>query len=159
MERFFNWYCFICILSFAEWSYTPAVTISLLRTCAHITASNSYTYHCLELMHKSLPKTRAHITIQIQTPVNTYSTLQSATPMEKHTYLVIKWREERNGLNSLPKAHFIGQDSISVVSPGVPEPVETLQLVRVQGTACGFDVLRILWQLLLKLKCRKYFNK
>jgi len=45
--------------------------------------------------------------------------------------LLVEWVEEDNGLDGLAKTHLIGQYSIDVMRPGIPQPVDTLQLVRV----------------------------
>ena len=47
-------------------------------------------------------------------------------------YLFEQRVEEDDGLDGFAEAHLVGQDGVGALSPGEPQPVQTLQLVQVQ---------------------------
>ena len=47
--------------------------------------------------------------------------------------LLVEGVEEGNGLDGLAQAHLVSQDGVGVLLPGEAQPVESLQLVRVQS--------------------------
>ena len=59
-------------------------------------------------------------------------------------YLFVQGVEEDGGLDGLSQAHLVGQDGVCALSPGEPEPVQTLQLVQVQRPACRCDKVGLL---------------
>lgn len=63
------------------------------------------------------------------------------------TYLFVKWVEKDYRLHSLSQAHFIGEDGVCALSPRKPQPVQTLQLVRVQCPSSGIYVPRLMLKL------------
>lgn len=64
-----------------------------------------------------------------------------------HPHLLVERVEEHYRLHRLPEAHLVGQDGVSALSPGEPQPVQALQLVRVQGSPGGVDVPRLVLEL------------
>lgn len=62
-------------------------------------------------------------------------------------HLFIERVKEHDCLHRLPEAHLISQDSVGALSPGEPQPVQTLQLVRVQRPPSGVDVPRLVFKL------------
>jgi len=59
-------------------------------------------------------------------------------------YLFEERVEEDDGLDGLAEAHLVGQDGVCALSPGEPEPVQTLQLVQVQRPAGRRDKVGLL---------------
>ena len=47
-------------------------------------------------------------------------------------------------MNSLPEAHLVSKNSVGVLGPGEPQPVQALQLVGVEGAPCLSDTARLL---------------
>lgn len=63
------------------------------------------------------------------------------------THLFIERVEEDGGLHRLSQTHLVGQDGVGALSPGEPQPVETLQLVGVQRPPGAVQVLRLTLEL------------
>lgn len=57
-----------------------------------------------------------------------------------HRYLFIERVEKHYCLYCLSETHLISQDGICSLSPGEPQPVQTLQLVWVQCSPSGVNV-------------------
>lgn len=62
-------------------------------------------------------------------------------------HLLVERVKEHDCLHRLAEAHLIGQDGVGALSPGEPQPVQTLQLVRMQRSAGGVDVPRLVLEL------------
>lgn len=62
-------------------------------------------------------------------------------------HLFVERVKEHDCLHRLPEAHLIGQDGVGALSPGEPQPVQALQLVRVQRPPRGVDVPRLVFEL------------
>lgn len=59
--------------------------------------------------------------------------------------------QEGDGLNSLAQSHLVRQDRVYVLSPRVPQPIDTLQLVRVQLHTRVVQKRRLLFVLLAQI--------
>ena len=81
--------------------------------------------------------------------------------INNHYYFLIKRLQENNSLYCFPEPHFVGQDSVGSVGPGVAEPVDPLQLVGVQCPPGGINVGRLLVPLLSQLQANsvEYYSK
>lgn len=62
-------------------------------------------------------------------------------------HLFIERVKEHDCLHRLPEAHLVSQDGVGALSPGEPQPVQTLQLVRVQRPPSSVDVPRLVFEL------------
>lgn len=62
-------------------------------------------------------------------------------------HLFVERVKEHDRLHRLAEAHLVGQDGVGALSPGEPQPVQTLQLVRVQRPPGGVDVPRLVLEL------------
>ena len=69
-----------------------------------------------------------------------------------YTHLFDKRVEEGDSLYRLPQPHLIGQDGVCLLGPGESKPVETFQLVGVEGTTRLGDVAGLLFVLQLRLE-------
>lgn len=58
-----------------------------------------------------------------------------------HSHLLVEWVEKDDCLNCLAQTHLIGQDGVGGLSPGEPQPVQSLQLVGVQSAASAVQVI------------------
>lgn len=68
------------------------------------------------------------------------------------THLFIERVKEDGSLDRLSQTHLVGQDGVGALSPGEPQPVETLQLVGMQRTARAVQVLRLTLELYRRLR-------
>ena len=63
------------------------------------------------------------------------------------THLLVQRVEEDNGLHGLAQPHLVSQDGVSALGPGEAQPVEALQLVRVQRATRRVNVPGLLVKL------------
>jgi len=67
-------------------------------------------------------------------------------------HLFPQFVEENYCLNGLSQAHFISQYRICTLRPGKPHPVQSFQLIWMQFATINTHILRLLFQLLAKLR-------
>ena len=72
------------------------------------------------------------------------------------TYLLVQRVEKHNCLDGLAKSHLIGEYCVDAVRPGVPQPVDSFQLVAVQRSTALRDVLRLIQELLRQLRSQSH---
>lgn len=77
--------------------------------------------------------------------------LYNVTQYLTATHLFIERVQEDGRLNRLSQTHLVGQDGVGALSPGEPEPVETLQLVGVQRPPRAVQVLGLTVELYSRL--------
>ena len=75
------------------------------------------------------------------------------------THLFVEWIQECNSLDGLAETHLVGQDGADVVSPRIPKPVQTLQLVVMQLASADIDVVGLFLQFLPQLWFFFFFEK
>lgn len=61
-------------------------------------------------------------------------------------HLLVKTVKESNPLNSFPKTHLVCEDGVGALRPREPQPVQSLQLVRMEGPPTLVKVSRLLIQ-------------
>ncbi len=65
---------------------------------------------------------------------------------------LVEGGEEGDRLDGLAEPHLVGEDRVDVIGPGEAQPVDALELVRVQRAARLRDVVRLLVPLLTQLQ-------
>lgn len=65
-------------------------------------------------------------------------------PINADAHLFVQGVKEYNGLDSLAETHLVGKDSVRSLRPGKPQPVEALQLIRMQSPTCRINIPRLL---------------
>lgn len=91
-------------------------------------------------------------------PEGTKHTSLQQTNISQHlraTNLFVERVEEDGGLDCLSQTHLVSQDGVGALSPGEPQPVESLQLVGVQRPPGAVQVLRLTLELYSRLGTEK----
>ena len=70
-------------------------------------------------------------------------------------YLFDECVEETDGLDGFSQTHLVSENGVGALSPGEPEPVETLELVGVEGASRHCDVIRLFIIFLLGLRGKR----
>lgn len=81
--------------------------------------------------------------------------LYNITQILTTTHLLIERVEEDGSLDRLSQTHLVSQDGVGALSPGEPQPVESLQLVGVQRSPCAVQVLWLTVKLYSRLERRE----